>query len=214
MSVQGIRRLLYVSLPLLVLAGCFSLSRNAPAQRYYVLGAHSVTAEGVAPDSSAVAVGIRRLDLAPYLDVPFVAVRRGANRITFSEFHRWGEDLSSGISRALVAYLGGRTPSRIVDAAPWPLRAHHDVLVQVHILRFEGVAADEAAAVQGQAHMLATWEILRPADGVVLARGTTERRTDGWNVDDHDGLVALLDRGLTALADDVAAALDTLEREP
>lgn len=201
-------------LVLLGLAGCFSLGRNSPPQQYYVLGAHSGNGAAVAPDSGAAVIGLRRLDLASYLAVPFVAVRHGANRVTFSEFHRWGEGLGDGINRALAGYLGGRTPSRTVDVAPWPLRARHDFLIQVHILRFEGVAPEEPSSVEGEAHMIAAWEIIRPEDATVLARGTTERRTPGWRVGDHAGLVALLDTHLSDLADDVARALDKLEREP
>lgn len=202
-------------LVLLGLAGCFSLGRNTPEQQYYVLGAGSGNGgAAVAPDSAAATLGVRRLDLAPYLAVPFVAVRRGANRMTFSEFHRWGEDLSDGINRALAGYLGRHVPARTVEVAPWPLRARHDLLIQVHVLRFEGVAAEEPSSVEGEAHMLAAWEIIRPADGIVLARGTTERRTAGWTVGDHAGLVALLDTGLSDLADDVAGALEKLERAP
>jgi hypothetical protein len=69
-----------------------------------------------------------------------LAVRRDPQEITLSEFHRWGEPLPGGISRAVVAYLTAGAPFRAVDVAPWPLREKYDYLIQLHVLHFEGVA--------------------------------------------------------------------------
>lgn len=58
--------------------------------------------------------------------------------------------------------------------------------------------------------MLANWEIIRPPDGEVLTRGTTEYREDGWTVGDYAGLVARLDVGVGELSDNLVAALDEI----
>jgi hypothetical protein len=42
---------------------------------------------------------------------------------------------------------------------------------------------------------------------VVLARGTTDRRSPGWTVGDYAGLVTLLDEGLDVLAGDLIAGI-------
>jgi uncharacterized lipoprotein YmbA len=205
-----IRRIL--PLVLISVMGCFSLSRNAPAPQHFVLGGSAPHDETVSRDPDRIAVGVRRLRLAPYLATPFVVVRRGANRITFSEFQRWGEDPGVGINRAVAGYLAARAPFADLDMAPWPLGTPHEYLIQLGVTQFEGVAPEALSAVEGEAHMLATWEIMGQ-DGAVLARGTTDYRAPGWKIGDYGGLVALLDAGLDALASDLATRLETLARD-
>ena len=205
------RTLLMPALALLAFAGCFRLSRDTPPLQQYVLGgtpAAPVAAPPAGP--GGVTVGIRRLDLAPYLASPAVVVRRGPHQIVHSEFHRWGEDPGEGITRAVAGYLSAEASIRAVDVAPWSAGARHDYLVQLHVVRFEGVAPADSGAMAGEAHMLATWEILRQEDGAILARGTTDHRASGWMVGDYAGLVTSLDRGLNGLAGDVANCVGRL----
>ena len=191
--------------------GCFSLGRNEPLEQYFVLSA-GWQPENVAPDgdSASVAIGLRPLQLATYLKTPFIVVRRGAHQIEFSEFHRWGEDLEQGINRAVAGYMAARAPFLRIKSAPWPLRTQHDYLIQLHILRFEGLVREGPDGSSGEAHMLATWEIINPQDGAMLARGTTEHREGGWTVGDYDGLVGLLDSGLRALSEELVTRLENV----
>jgi hypothetical protein len=116
-------------------------------------------------------IGMRRIDLAAYLATPSIVVRRGANQIIVSDFHRWAEDVGEGINRH-----GRQSPRRRrgpwVDIAPWPVRAQHDYLVQLHVTRFEGMA--DSLASEGSAHVPRSWDIIRPVDGGVVARGSTD----------------------------------------
>jgi uncharacterized lipoprotein YmbA len=194
------------------LTGCFSLARNEPAQQHFVLGG-SLPADRAEPsrDGTGLAIGIRRLQLATYLESPFIVIRRGDNEITFSEFNRWGERLDGGISQAVSRHLLARAPFRAVDVAPWAPRAEYDYLVQLQVLRFEGLAPEDPAATQGVVHVLAVWEIIRQTDGAVLARGTTDYREPGWAVDDYAGLVTSLDRGLAVLSGDLIGSIEALE---
>jgi hypothetical protein len=193
-------------------AGC-SLNRGAPPAQYYVLGGGASRAStAAAHDLGAIAVGMRRLQLAAYLVPTSVVVRRGdrAQELDLSEFHRWSEPLGEGINRAVAGYLTAGAHFRVVDVAPWPAGAEHDYLVELHVLRFEGVAPEDPAATEGEAHVLATWAIVRPADGEVLARGTTDYRKGGWRIGDYAGLVALLDAGVYALSADLLGSLESL----
>jgi hypothetical protein len=198
-------------LALMGLAGCFSLGHNAPPERYYVLGAVAPSANDTAArDLDGLTVGVRRLQLPSYLATPLIVVRRGPNRITFAEFHRWGEDLAGGISRAVAGYMTGRAPVRRVAVAPWPPGERYDYLIQIDVAHFEGLAPEEPSAPPGEAHLLASWEILRQQDGAVIARGTTDYREGGWEEGDYATLVTLLDTGLKALANDLVRCLATL----
>jgi uncharacterized protein len=214
------------ALALLTLTGC-SLSRASQPLEQYVLGGTSVTRHATnatssnatssgatAPVVGGLTIGVRRLDLAPYLASPAIVLRRGAHQIVTSEYHRWGEDPGAGINRAVAGYLittAAADGVRAVDVAPWPARARHDYLVQLHVARFEGTAAEDPGATTGEAHVQATWEIIRQADGAVLARGFTDHVQAGWRVGDYAALVTLLDGGLIALAGELTDCLRRLE---
>jgi uncharacterized protein len=193
---------------LVALAGCFSLARPEPPQRHYVLGGERVQETTPQPgDLAGLTVGVRRLRLASYLEAPFLVVRHGWNEVTYAEFHRWGEPLGGGINRVVAGQLAARPSIRAVDVAPWPAREQYDYLVQLHVERFEGLAPEDAAAVEGEVYMRVTWEIIRQRDGAVLARGATEHRERGWRVGDYTGLVRSLDAGLNVLSEDLASAI-------
>jgi uncharacterized protein len=193
------------------LPGCFSLGRDSPELEQYVIGGASLT-DTMAPIAGleGVAVGVRRIDLAPYLAAPAIVVRRGEHEVVTSDFHRWGEAPANGINRAVARHLGDAASFLAVDVAPWPVRSRYDYVVQLHVTRFEGVMPMEPSATEGTAHVRATWEIIRQRDETVLARGSTEHRGNGWSVGDYGGLVALLDQGLAVLAHDVATAIGGL----
>ena len=212
-----------------LLAGCFKLSRETPPVQYFVLGGRTaasgdggtlaVAPNAVPPSSSSaatdgassmpnakrLAVGLRRLDLASYLAVPAIVMRRDANQITVSEFQRWGEELGDGINRVVAARLARTPPVSSVDVAPWEIRAPHDFLVQLHVTRFEGEAAP--GATEGRSHLAADWDIVRPLDGRVLVRGRTEGTSAPWRVGDYAALVRGLDAALTTVAHDIGGCL-------
>ena len=194
-------------------AGCFTLSRPTTPSEVYVLGAapRSVAAVAAAAaaqagDAGGVTIGLRRPDLTPYLATRAIVVRRGS-RIVTSGFRRWGEDPGAGVARAVAASLGAAPAIRAVDVAPWPARAKHDYLIQLHVTQLEGVAAEDVMATEGEVHVTASWEIIRAEDGRLVARGETDRREAGWKVGDYRGLVTRLDQGLAGLASDLAACI-------
>jgi hypothetical protein len=203
-----------LSLALVALAGCFGLNRGDPSQSHFVLGlgGSSAAAEGTGPagEVPGIAVGLRPLKLAEYLESPLMVVRRGPHRIELSEFHRWGETLDQGINRSVAGYMATHGAFRSVAYAPWPARSEQDFVIQLQILRFEGSAPDGLAVTEGEALLIASWEILRGGDGTMLARGTTEYHGPGWALGDYDGLVGLLETGLSELADDLVEALASL----
>jgi uncharacterized lipoprotein YmbA len=195
-------------IPVLVLVAllsplaCFTLSRESPRlQRFVLSGATPPTTSA----GGTVMLGLRRIDVAAYLAVPSIIVRRGQSELVVSEFHRWGESLGDGINRVVAANLTGVPPVQAVDVAPWPVGARHSYIVQLHVARFEGVS--DSAAAQGGIHLLATWDIVRPRDGAVLVRGITDDRRGAWRVGDYAGLVNALDAALVRLAGDIGACL-------
>lgn len=200
---------LFLLASLITLTGCsFSLGRDEPAIRHYVLGESlPMGVEHASGQPTGATIGLRHVQIADYLDVPFVVVRRGPQRITFSDFHRWGESLTKGVNRSVAGHLVARGPVRTVDSVPWPVEAQHDYLVEIQVLRFEGLAPEDPEATTGEIHMVATWKILHPEGGQLLQHGTTEHRRPGWTIRDYEGLVDALEEGLSSLADEIISAL-------
>ncbi|MCC7000936.1 MAG: membrane integrity-associated transporter subunit PqiC [Gemmatimonadaceae bacterium] len=195
----------------LAVSGCFRLARRSPAVKSYVLGgANFGETAGAHSDSSRVALGLRRLDLAPYLSTLGIVVRRADNEIITTGFHRWAEGPSVGVNRAVAGYLAMAPEVRSVDVAPWPIRSTHDYLIQLHVSRLEGIES-EVGALRGESRLLARWEIVRPSDGALVGRGVTDARERDWVVDDYAGLVARLDRGLAAVARDIVSCIGRVD---
>ncbi len=194
------------------LTGCFKLARESPKLQMYVLGDGSAsglpTPPAGAPSAGrgAFTIGLRRVEMASYLSVPTVMMRRGANELIVSQFHRWGGDLDQSVNHALGVYLARSPRVHSVDVAPWTARAQHDLLVQLHVMRFEGVVADSSAR-EGRVHVMAGWDIIRPFDGAVMVRGSTDDRGGAFRVGDYAGLVAGLDAALMRVARDISVCL-------
>lgn len=148
------------------------------------------------------AIGIRRLQLAAY----------SASRSVVVGQEGWGEPVSERGNRAAAGCLTAGAPFRVVDVAPWPARAKHDYLIELHALRLEGVEPEVPAATDGEAHMPATSAIVRSGDGQVLAQGITEYREDGGRVGDHAEPVAPADAGVYALSADLLATVLRISR--
>ncbi|MBC7897921.1 MAG: membrane integrity-associated transporter subunit PqiC, partial [Cytophagaceae bacterium] len=74
-----------------------------------------------------------------------------------------------------------------------------------NVFRFEGVA--DSAATEGRTHLVAGWDIIRPLDGRVLVRGSTETLDGPWRVSDYSELVTGLDAALARLARDISSCL-------
>ena len=206
---NNVRRILVVAAVGLLpaLYGCINLEPRENPTRFYVLGG-PWEEDSPAQTTDGLSIGMRQLNLAAYLQTPRMVLRQGPNRIRFSEFHRWGEDLDRGINRAVAGYLAAMEPVQRVDIVPWSPRVPHDYTVQLRVLRFEGVAPDGQDS--GAARLLITWEVRDPDDGDVVARGTTDFREEGWDVRDFDALASMLDRGLANVATEISEALAAL----
>lgn len=216
------RGLLAIGLLGLVLVGCVRLLEPRPGQNitYYLLDS-GLRADTVSTDSTGLTVGLRRPKLAAYLDAGRIVSRRGPNAIQFSDFHRWGEDLNQGINRVVALHLEQKPGLRSVEAVPWSGEARFDYVVQLRVLRFEGVgpsppgpdADDDAPPPTGHSQMVVQWTILGPEGEKTRAQGITRHRKTDWPVTDYADLTAKLGTSLTVLADDIGSQLKTLESE-
>jgi uncharacterized lipoprotein YmbA len=195
-------------LAILILTGCLGIFRGAPPLQHYTLGAAIDEEVTVANGGLArLSIGVRQPRLAEYLETHFIVVRPNPNQILFERQHRWGGSLDREIGRALVGYLDARGRFQRVDLVPWPLHVVHDYIIEVEVLRFEAVMPSDEGGSLGEAHLHASWEIVRALDPEVVASGTVDLRQPGWPVDDYPALVSRLDDSLRALADELIVRL-------
>ena len=190
-----------------LLQGCVNLKPRENTNRFYVLGAGEADMSA-AEQASGLSIGIRRVGMAEYLDMPYIVVRRGSNEVRFVEDQRWGEDLRRSIGRVVARRLETRAGIGRVDIVPWAVGAQHDYVIELTVSRFEGVATSPAA--RTTAHLVANWQILDASTGDILSQGTTDETVGGWTEEIYPNLVSGLEQALDTLASEIYAALEGL----
>jgi uncharacterized lipoprotein YmbA len=191
----------------LILAGCNIIpAPTADSTRYYVLTDPAPGEAGTRPIAGALRLGLKNVELAPYLKKGSLVVRTGANEVTFPRDARWAEPLEQEILHALRAQLLSTPTVGRVFAQPFPFDEARDYDVSVRILRCDGVQApgDGKASVQ----FAATIEITRGGTaGEVVARKRFVAPEAAWDGKDYALLAARLSAAVTAFSEEVAATL-------
>jgi uncharacterized lipoprotein YmbA len=181
-------------------------SAQSDLTRYYLL-----TAAQVPPAAETGAalkrwvVGVRAVQIAPYLQTKLFAVRSHANEVVFLDSTRWGELLDQGIARVLAENL--QSLKNVARVSPPPFRADEQRDFEILL----NVAACGGAA-DGEVRFSARWRILAPtATAGTVAEGSYAASGLRWDGRDHGQLAAKLSEAIAALSRDIAAALP---REP
>jgi hypothetical protein len=185
----------------LALSGCLNLDPQADPTRFYLLSASNEA--GVSQDEEGLSIGFKRVDVPSYLKNRKIVVRLDSDEIRYSEIHRWGEDLETGISRTLATNLTAKNGVQQVSVVPWQDNSVHDVEIKVKILRFDG--ADD-----GNVILRALWEIQDPSTGNNLATGDTSVNRSGWNGRNYGRLASLMSDTLASMSRDLSEAISKL----
>jgi uncharacterized lipoprotein YmbA len=212
-----------VGLLSLMLTGCFRLLEPRPGGNinYYLLdsalSADTTLTDTSATDTAGVEVGLRRPHLAAYLDASRLVTRRGSHVIRFSDTHRWGEDLDQAINRVVALNLEKEPGVQSVQVVPWQGGARFDYVVQLHVLRFEGVgpspdpkADDDSPSPEGHTQMVVRWTVFGGDGEKTLTHGVTRHRKEEWTVTDYAALTDKLGSSLAVLARDIGGRLRSL----
>ena len=121
-------------------AGCMSLKPVKDQTRYYIL---TPAAKGPAASGSAargrLVVRLQLVEVADYLKGREIAVRSGANEITFATDHDWAEPLDAGVRRVLAEDLRASPGiGQVVTDQPAPAGRPVKTIV-LRVLACEGV---------------------------------------------------------------------------
>ncbi|MEM8484961.1 MAG: PqiC family protein [Bacteroidota bacterium] len=204
----SISRIIPLLLVCLLVQGCVNLKPRENETRFYVLGGQQLQAP-VSSTQGAV-IGLRRLQLASYLDTPHLVVRRGANEVGFLDAHRWGEDLSPAINRVVAGLMTANAEVKQVDVVPWSAGARHDYVVEISVTKFEGTRLAQGGAIGMQAHLEAYWKVLEPSTNAVLKQGVTVHTTEGPVLLGFPDLVTGLEKTLDGLSADLVTAISSM----
>ena len=195
----------------LALSGCSFLPKPAPdPTRHYVLTGPAPAAMKADAKHGSLKVGLRSVQIAPYLDAKSMIVRRGDNEIDYRDYARWAEPLANGVNRMLVSRLHVSDRVGRVFPQPYPFDVTRDVDVSVSVLRCEGRVLPDGRAV---ASFMCAVEIVRVGDdpgaagGEVVLRKVFEAPETEWQEGDYASLAAILSDGVAKLADTIIAAL-------
>src|SRR5208283_2800467 len=100
-------------------------------------------------------VGVRAVNIAPYLQTRSFAVRSQANEVILLDSTRWGEPLDQGIARVVAENLQSLKNVLRVSTQPFRADEQRDFEVLLRVTACEG-------ATNGEVRFSAGWRILAP----------------------------------------------------
>lgn len=196
-------------LPLLLLLAAPGCNVIPPVQpdltKYYVLSGGVLAETGAPATAGTLRLGLRPVEVAPYLRRGTMVVRAGDHEISFAESARWAEPLEREIGAALRQRLGAASSVARVLTPPFPAEPTRDFDVNIQVLRCEGVRENANRAV---ARFAASIEISTTGDNAqLIVRRTFVPPDAAWDGKDFGRLAALLSDAVAALSQEVVASL-------
>ena len=191
----------------LFVAGCNLIPPPTPdPTRYYVLTGQAIGAAGSQPVTGALHLGLRNVELAPYLKKGSLVVRTGENEVRFPAEARWGDPLEMEILNSLRGQLLAAPTVGRVFVQPFPFDEPRDYDVSVRVIGCEGV--DAAGGGKATVRFAATVEITTSGvAGEIVARQRFVAPEVAWDGKDYGRLAAELSNAVAALGREVVAAL-------
>ena len=162
-----------------------------PPSTYYLMRAS--VSDGVARVEAPVAIGLGRVDMAPYLSGSGLVLETGANEVRSARRHLWAEPLDASLRLYLRAQISNELGYEV--SANAALQGAWDYVVDVSVEELHGTLS-------GEARLVASWRIARSDDAEELAAFRFARNRPLA----RDGYAALADAEI-ALVGELAAAI-------
>ena len=195
-----------LGLALLMQAGCSFLPEpKADPTRYYVLTGPAVDEPAVGKVAGACVVGLKSVQIAPYLNGKAMIVRNATNEIAYQEFARWAEPLEVSVGRMVAARLVGSDKIRRVYTQPFPFDVERDYDVRVEVLRCEGEHKPDGQTVASLACLVEVTEA--KTGGAVVLRKVFAAPEQAWDGKNFGRLAQLLSDAVDAAGAEAIAAL-------
>ncbi|EIQ01867.1 hypothetical protein OpiT1DRAFT_00443 [Opitutaceae bacterium TAV1] len=203
-------KITFLLLPLLAslafaVAGCSIVPKAPPdPTRYYVLAVPEQLPASLSGKPGALTVGLKHVQIAPYLDNREIVLRIGPNETVYQPYARWAEPLGASIQQQVaLRFLRSGKISRLFPE-PFPFDTPRAVDVSIHVTRCEGLRKPDGKMVASFAAVIETSD---PATGALLSRqGFTAPETP-WDGRDQAALVQALSESVAKVADALLATL-------
>ena len=205
-KIAGLGVLFSAGVGLMMQTGCSLLPEpKSDPTHYYVLTGPSFADPGPARAEGALRVGLRRVDVVPYLNGKAMIVRNATNEIAYQDFARWAELPAAGIERLVMARLQGSPRVGRVYLQPFPFDEKRDYDVGVSVLRCEGERKPDGKMGVG---FVCTVEVTeaKPGGSVVMRKTFTAPQA-AWDGKDFGKLAQLLGEAVAALGEEIVGAL-------
>ncbi len=180
--------------------------------RYYLLEASGVNefagteARYLDPDEAGLAIGLRRIRVADYINVPSIVVRNTDGQLRYTHYQRWAEGLDRGTARLLREVLRRDTAITSVYFFPEAGREFVDFELEVQLLACDAIEREDGS---GGYFFRAYWSIFEPESGGVIATGDFVRRGD-WQPGDYPAFARAISRVGTEFGNEISEVLQTL----
>lgn len=185
----------------LLLVGCRSTPSPTAFYTLTTLAKGNPTGQSPAPQGD-LAIGVGPAQLPEYLDRPQIVTRTAPDRLTLSEFNRWGGSLAKDFLRVLTENLSGLLGSDRVVAYPWAERLEPSYRVALDVQQFDGPL--------GEAVVLKVTWIVTGHDGkkpLSVRKSMIQEPVSGK---DYDALVAAHSRAVAALSREITEEIRRL----
>lgn len=169
-----------------IATACSVLKPQADPSRFFVLTSLiEAQSDDIGEPRLDVSIGLRDLDLAPYLDRSELVTRVSENEVDFAAVDRWAEPPAEGIRRVLEKNLQVLLRPRTLESYPWLSNRAPDYVIDLAVSRFE-------RSPDGDAELLASWTISAAQTGFrsdvihtriaeTVASDATEALVDGMS---------------------------------
>lgn len=160
---------------------------------------YALKANGPAPSTQGIGIGVGPVDLAEYIDRPNLVVEESPRHFQAASHHRWAGDLESQIATTTASNLGRRLNTGNVHTYPW--HGHHQTRYQVtlNIRQFHSSADGYAVIETG-------WRVYSLPDHQLLTSRTFTDR-EALAKDGYPALIEAQSTLLSRLADEIAKTL-------
>lgn len=176
----------------------FLLSACAFTQQSRFYRLQAIT-DNLAISSRKISIGVEEVSVPRYADRPqIVLVDKDTSELTVSEFNRWGEPLTSSITRVLADDISSYLPNALVKPQNYSMEKFN-YTISVEINKFD-------ATINKQATLDAWWTILKNGNAVTRGRTTVS----GTPTQGYDGVVNEQSKLLNEMAKQIAEKIAKL----
>ncbi|MBL7180669.1 MAG: PqiC family protein [Pseudomonadota bacterium] len=190
-----------IFLAALTAAGCMGTS---PPAAFFTLSALPATEMESSAHTAMqdLAIGIGPAKFPEILNRPQIITRSGPNRLTVSEFHRWGGRLDQDFLKVLAQNISILLATNRVVAFPWEDQVDPTYRIAFDIQQFDGRPGDAV-------WLNVTWTIKGQEGNQALyvSKSVIQQPVQG---ETYDALVAAHSQALDVLSREIAAAIKSI----